>query len=90
MITTGNGMSVSEEVATEWQRRLTVITAALLASESAGERWNLLLFTDSSLRQPQADRAQESVQTDEEALLLCHLVIDQSTGKEKNKTGIRE
>lgn len=90
MITTGNGMSVSEEVATEWQRRLTVITAALLASENAGERWNLLLFTDSSLRQPQADRAQESVQTDEEALLLCRLVIDQSTGKKKNKTGIRE
>lgn len=59
VITTGNGMSISEEVAIEWQRRLTVITAALLASESVSELWNLLLFTDSSLRQPQPDRAQE-------------------------------
>lgn len=52
-------MNVFEEMAAEWQRRLTVITAMLLASESESERWNLPLFTDSSLLQPQADGAQE-------------------------------
>lgn len=79
MNTIGNEMNVFEEMAAEWQRRLTVITATLLASESESERRNLPLFTDSSLLQPQADGAQERVQRDEKALLLCLLLIDQRT-----------
>lgn len=59
MNTIGKEMNVFEEMAAEWQRRLTVITAMLLASESESERRNLPLFTDSSLLQPQADGAQE-------------------------------
>lgn len=55
----GNEMNAFEEMAAEWQRRLAVITAALLASESASERQNLPLFDDSSPLQPQADGAQE-------------------------------
>lgn len=59
MSTIGNEMNAFEEMAAEWQRRLTVITAMLLASESESERRNLPLFTDSSLLQPQADGAEE-------------------------------
>lgn len=79
----GNEMNVFEEMAAEWQRRLWVITAMLLASESESERQNLPLFADSSLLQPQADGAQEWVQREENALLLRLLLIDQSTWKKK-------
>lgn len=87
--TIGNEMNAFEEMAAEWQRRLTVITAMLLASESESERRNLPLFTDSSLLQPQADGAQEWVQREENALLLCPLLIDQRTWKTLQNKKIR-
>lgn len=58
----GKEMDAFEEMAAEWQRRLRVITAMLLASESESERRILPLFTDSSLLQPQADTAGTSTE----------------------------
>lgn len=55
----------------------------LLASESESERWNLPLFTDSSLLQPQADGAQEWVQRDEKALLLSSAYWSKDVKKQK-------
>lgn len=68
----GNEMNVFEEMAAEWQRRLAVITAALLASESASERRTSLC---SPIHLPFSHRQTELRNECRETRKLCSSVI---------------